>query len=81
MAAPKEGAAPETETVTVAPGRTVWNGGRKHGPGDSLGVEAAEAKRLRALGFLVDPAAPALPVGQGPTFSPAEGPTVTRPGG
>lgn len=86
MAAAKEKAAASAADAasddlveaTVAPGRTVHVDTRK-GPGETVRLPADEIERLIALGFLVDPAAPApvaAPVA-GPTTAPADGPSVT----
>ena len=44
--------------------------------GDKITLTADEAEWLRKCGFLVDPSAEVIPVGDGPQFSPADGPTV-----
>lgn len=61
----------------VAPRRTVQHEGRLYGPGEPLLLPESEVGRLRARGFLVDPSAPEVPVGNGPTFSPSAGPLIT----
>ena len=66
-----------TESVTVARGRTVCAGDEKHGPGATFELDVKEAKRLRALGFLVNPTAAEVPTGEGPTFTATDGPKVT----
>lgn len=60
----------------VAPGRTLSFPGEQCGPGAEVRLPQEEVVRLRALGYLVDPAAKPLPVGNGPTFGTTEGPNV-----
>lgn len=66
----------------------VWNGekmieasrpGKAAGPGEIIMLPQPEAERLQALGFLVKPGVPALPTGNGPTFSASDGPSITEP--
>ncbi|WP_317201479.1 hypothetical protein [Janthinobacterium sp.] len=53
----------------VAPRRTVRSEGKDHGPGAEVTLSAEDAEHLRAIGFIVNPAAPAEPpVADGPTF-------------
>jgi hypothetical protein len=61
--------------VTVAPGRTI----NKAGPGESVKVSREDAATLRRLGFAVDPEAPVIARGIGPTFSSEEGPKIRVP--
>ena len=40
-----------------------------HGPGMEIELPADEVKRLREIGYLVDPHAKPLPEGEGPSFT------------
>ena len=62
--------------ATVAPGRTVTVGKKDFGPGKKVSLPSEEVASLRVLGFLVDPAAPEIPRGDGPTFKAKEGPSI-----
>ena len=66
----------ETAQGEVARGRTVVIKGKSFGPGEKISLESEEINRLRELGFLVDPNAPEIPRGEGPTFEAKEGPGV-----
>ena len=56
-------------TATVAQRKTVLFDGKYLGPGSEVSLPADEVAELRALGFLVDPAAQdAIAVGAGPVF-------------
>lgn len=63
--------------AVVASGHTVSEAGKNYGPGQTVTVEEGEAERLLALGFLVKPDAPVIPTGDGPTFTPSGGPSVS----
>lgn len=65
-------------TVTVAPRNTLRSGGKDHGPGAELDLDAAEAAALRKRGVLVDPDAPVAPAPAGVGTTAADGPTVTE---
>jgi len=52
-------ATPALVTITVAPRRTIQTEAEKvYGPGETLQVDATEAKRLRDLGFAEPEKAP-----------------------
>lgn len=77
MTAAKNGAGePALVEAVVAPRRVLQGPGRKTFPaGSTVQLPADEAKRLTALGFLVDPAATEVAAGQGPQFGPSVTPT------
>lgn len=78
MASPKE---PTERLVaaTVARGRTVHDlDGKRHIAGEEVSLPADEVKRLRGLGFLVDPKAPVIRLANGPSFGSAGGPRIQR---
>ena len=64
----------------VARGRRVIVGDKTFEAGAVVELSTSEAKRLRELGFIVNPDAEKLPDirGNGPVFSPASGPTIKR---
>ena len=64
--------------VEVAKGRTVYDGSLKRpvGAGSKMKLEKSEAVWLRSHGFLVDPGAEVIPIGDGPNFGTTEGPSV-----
>jgi len=69
--------------ATVARGHTVLDmDGKRKAAGAEVELPAAEVKRLRGIGFLVDPAKPAIRVDVGPSFGPtfgtAGGPQIRR---
>ena len=69
------------ETVTsgaeVAPGRTVQGAdGKMYGPGETVPLSVKEIEFLSERGFLVVAGAVVIPVANGPSFGPSEGPTV-----
>ena len=79
MAEPTPPAArPKLVHAVVARGHTVHQGKpaiggkpstlKAFGPGSIIEVPADEVRHLTAHGFLTDPAAPAPPLGQGPTY-------------
>lgn len=71
MAAPEKGA-----RATVSRGRTVTVDGKAYGPGEEVSLPSAEIAQLRKAGFLVTPGEVELPRGDGPVFSPEDGPTI-----
>lgn len=60
----------------VADGRTVHDGKKLYGPGETVNLSVDDIKSLRKAGFLVNPSAEKIPTGNGPTFSSDEGPSV-----
>jgi hypothetical protein len=60
--APKGAPASRLVECVVAPRRTVQNGDKRHGPGSILRLEKEDVLRLRALGYLTNPAAPDVAV-------------------
>lgn len=50
--------------------------GKPKGPGETVTLPEAEAKRLIDLGFLLAPNAAVIPTAPGPTFSVNEGPQI-----
>jgi hypothetical protein len=69
---------PQLVEVEVARGRTVYAGSR-HKPvsaGGKIKIDADEAAWLRRQGFLIDPKAELIPIGDGPNFGTKEGPTI-----
>ena len=77
MGAQKETASTEMVEAVVARGRTVFEAkDRPRKAGQKIRLEASEAQRLRALGFLVDPDAAEIPVQQVPKINPSDGPSV-----
>jgi hypothetical protein len=68
-------AASKTKAI-VAKGRTVYVGRKPVHAGDEIELATDEAAWLRSNGFLVDPEATPIPVGDGPNFGSSEGPTV-----
>ncbi|WP_434715507.1 hypothetical protein [Paraburkholderia sp. A3RO-2L] len=72
MAAPDKGAS----RATVARGRTITIDGKQVGPGEEVSLPASEIAQLRKAGFLTTPGEAELPRGDGPVFSPSDGPTV-----
>ncbi|TCK39652.1 hypothetical protein B0G84_4992 [Paraburkholderia sp. BL8N3] len=71
MAGPEKGA-----RATVARGRTVSIDGKTYGPGEEVSLAPAEIAQLRKSGFLTTPGEVELPRGEGPMFSPSDGPTI-----
>jgi hypothetical protein len=71
MAGPEKGA-----RATVARGRTVSVDGKSYGPGEEVTLAAGEIAQLRKAGFLTSPGEVELPRGDGPVFSPSDGPTI-----
>jgi len=65
-----------TVEATVAPGRTIYSGGKKHRPGDKVELTVTEASRFLRLGHVLDEKAGPLPIGNGPTFHSSDGPSV-----
>ena len=66
-----------TIKAVVAKGRTVQGeGGKAFAAGETVSLPANEVQHLRGLGFLETPGAPVIPVGNGPTFKPADGPAL-----
>jgi len=65
----------ETSGV-VAEGRTVHDGEKLYGPGETVNLSAGDIKTLRKAGFLVDSSAKKIPTGNGPTFASNEGPSI-----
>lgn len=63
--------------ATVARGRTVTVDGKNFGPGEEVSLPADEIKQLRISGHLTTPGVVEPPRGDGPVFSPEDGPTVT----
>jgi hypothetical protein len=58
---------PRTEKAVVAHGRSLRGPKSKlYLPGQEIELPAAEAKSLRAAGFLVDPKVPQVKTGNGP---------------
>ncbi len=56
--------------MVVALGRTVFHEGKNHKPGAPISLPASEADRLKAAGFVTDPAAPApAPATEGPSVT------------
>lgn len=70
-------AAEKPARATVARGRTVTIDGKNFGPGEEVSLPADEIKQLRASGHLATPGVVEAPRGDGPVFSPDDGPTVT----
>lgn len=60
----------------VADGKSIYDGIRHYVAGDVIEMSSVEADAFRAKGFLVDPNAPAAPVGDGPVFEATDGPSV-----
>lgn len=61
---------PALVEATVAHGRTLQIGAEQKGAGEKVNLDADEVRRLRKLGFLVDPKAKEEPArGNGPSFS------------
>lgn len=59
--------------AVVAVRKTVLFDGKYVGPGTVIRLSSDEVAELRALGFLIDPEAPAAPeTGAGPDFGPAD---------
>ncbi|HEY2010535.1 MAG TPA: hypothetical protein VGH23_16215 [Rhizomicrobium sp.] len=70
---------PQIVEATVARGRTVQIGEEAKGQGEVIQMEKREVKRLRKLGFLVDPDAKNEPVrGTGPNFGTVGGVNVHK---
>lgn len=53
-----------------------YTAGEYHGPKAKVMVSQADAKLLRAQGFVYDPDATVIAVGDGPSFAPEDGPTI-----
>ena len=70
-------AAEKAARATVARGRTVTVDGNDFGPGAEITLPVAEIDQLRRSGHLVTPGVVELPRGDGPVFSPEDGPKVT----
>lgn len=64
--------------ITVADGRSIWDGQTHHKPGAVLTIPRCEAEALRRKGFVHDPAAAPVPKGIGPSFTPEDGPKIKR---
>jgi len=65
--------------ATVARGRSVLDlEGNRHAAGAEVKLPEGEVQRLRELGFLVDPKAPAIRLDNGPSFGSARGPQIRR---
>jgi len=62
--------------VTVADGRSIWDGKTHHKPGAVLTISKDDADALRRKGFIHDPAAVPVPKGIGPSFTPEDGPRI-----
>ena len=62
----------------VARGRSLQVGDETKVAGDKVQLEKGEVKRLRKLGFLVDPDAREVPRGNGPSFDAAAGVKVQK---
>lgn len=50
--------------------------GKHHGPKSKLSVSESDAEMLREQGFIYDPKATVIASGDGPSFTPDDGPTV-----
>jgi hypothetical protein len=79
--------APRKTVYVGAEKKTIWDADSKRdvpqvkasqpkGPGEQIELPEDEIIRLRKLGFLTDPDAEQIAVGNGPTFGTAGGPTV-----
>lgn len=68
----------EAVTEIVARGRTVNFGGKSYSANAEVTLPASEAKRLRGMGFLVDPEKKGPNFANGPTWSTTGGPRITR---
>ncbi len=62
--------------ATVARGRTLNVDGKRYGPGDEVQLPASEVAHLRRIGYLTTPGEVEPARGDGPVFTPSEGPTV-----
>lgn len=62
--------------ATVARGRTVIVDGKRYGPGEEVQLPASEVVHLRKVGYLTVLGVAEPPRGDGPVFTPHEGPTV-----
>ena len=62
--------------ATVARGRTVVVDGKRYGPGDEVQLPTPEIAHLRKVGYLTTPGEIEPPRGDGPVFTPSEGPTI-----
>jgi hypothetical protein len=60
--------APEMVDAVIAPRRSLFIGGRTHGPGTRVSIPVDEHARLLGLGFLHDARVPQLEPGIGPAF-------------
>lgn len=56
------------KTATIARGRSLMIDGRIVGAGERVSLPESDVARLRASGFLVDPAAKPVKEANGPTF-------------
>ena len=64
--------------VIVAENHSVFDGKTHHKPGAVLMLSKEEAEALRRKGFLHDAEATLHPKGIGPSFTPEDGPKITR---
>jgi hypothetical protein len=65
--------------ATVARGRTVLDmDGKRRQAGAEIELPAEDVKRLRGIGFLVDPKAPVIPLADGPGFGSVTGPRIRK---
>lgn len=72
----RKGTPVATASAVVAPRKTVRFDGREYAPGAEVVLPLGEIRRLRGLGFLVDPNVKPIPVGNGPVFGSTEGPNI-----
>lgn len=66
-------------TYTVAPGRHVSDADGSHGPGESCKLDEKDAKRMLALGFILDTDGTIVVRADGPAVNVEDGVQIAQP--